>query len=277
MNWLVKNRRGAQWSNTRNTAIAVLALNAWLQQSGELSASGDYEALVNGESVGEISVTPQSVLAAPRVIDVPVDRLKVGANEITLRRKAGESPLYFSARFNFFSLENPIAAAGSELFVRRVYQRVYPEKTLLDGYASRLDDLADGGQVDSGDRIEVIVTLEAKNDLEYLLVEDLKPAGFEATALQSGAPLYARELRPGASGEGDRYTGRERWVYQELRDRQIATFIDRLPQGLWEIRYTLRAETPGSFSALPVIAEAMYVPEIKGNSAEFKVVIADGE
>lgn len=28
MNWLVKNRRGAQWSNTRDTAMVVLALNA---------------------------------------------------------------------------------------------------------------------------------------------------------------------------------------------------------------------------------------------------------
>ena len=30
-NWLVKNRRGAHWSNTRNTAITVLALNDYLQ------------------------------------------------------------------------------------------------------------------------------------------------------------------------------------------------------------------------------------------------------
>ena len=31
MNWLVKNRRGAQWSNTRDTAIALLALNDYLE------------------------------------------------------------------------------------------------------------------------------------------------------------------------------------------------------------------------------------------------------
>ena len=31
MNWLVKNRRGAQWNNTRDTAIALLALNDYLR------------------------------------------------------------------------------------------------------------------------------------------------------------------------------------------------------------------------------------------------------
>ena len=34
-NWLIKNRRGSQWSNTRDTAIVVLALNDYLRQSGE--------------------------------------------------------------------------------------------------------------------------------------------------------------------------------------------------------------------------------------------------
>jgi uncharacterized protein YfaS (alpha-2-macroglobulin family) len=37
MNWLVKNRRGAQWSNTRDTAITVLAMNDYLWASGELA------------------------------------------------------------------------------------------------------------------------------------------------------------------------------------------------------------------------------------------------
>jgi hypothetical protein len=35
MNWLVKNRRGAQWSNTRDTAITVLALGEYLRRSGK--------------------------------------------------------------------------------------------------------------------------------------------------------------------------------------------------------------------------------------------------
>ena len=73
------------------------------------------------------------------------------------------------------------------------------------------------------------------------------------------------------------YTGRTCGVYQELRDRKVALFIDHLPQGIWEIRYDMRAETPGRFHALPVVGGAMYVPEIRCNSAETRVqVLEDG-
>jgi hypothetical protein len=71
------------------------------------------------------------------------------------------------------------------------------------------------------------------------------------------------------------YTGRSRWVYQELRDRKVAMFIDKLPEGVWEIRYDLRAEVPGEFHALPVLGHAMYVPEIRCNGAELRVKVVD--
>lgn len=73
------------------------------------------------------------------------------------------------------------------------------------------------------------------------------------------------------------YTGRTRWVYQELRDRKVALFIDKLPEGVWEIRYDFRAETPGQFHALPVLGQAMYVPEIRANSAEVRINVEDAE
>ena len=50
-NWLIKNRRGAQWSNTRDTAIVVLTLNDYLRTSGELQPELGYELLVNGNSI----------------------------------------------------------------------------------------------------------------------------------------------------------------------------------------------------------------------------------
>jgi hypothetical protein len=62
-------------------------------------------------------------------------------------------------------------------------------------------------------------------------------------------------------------------VYQELRDRHVALFVEQLPQGVWQMEYELRAETPGQFAALPTLGHAMYVPEIRANSAELHVVI----
>ncbi|MEO6259586.1 MAG: alpha-2-macroglobulin family protein, partial [Thermoanaerobaculia bacterium] len=51
MNWLVKNRRGAQWNNTRDTALAVLALTDYLRSSGEARGDLEYEVSVNGQHI----------------------------------------------------------------------------------------------------------------------------------------------------------------------------------------------------------------------------------
>jgi uncharacterized protein YfaS (alpha-2-macroglobulin family) len=39
--------------------------------------------------------------------------------------------------------------------------------------------------------------------------------------------------------------------------------------------YRMRAEVPGTFSALPTRAYAMYAPELKANSDEIKLKVED--
>jgi uncharacterized protein YfaS (alpha-2-macroglobulin family) len=43
------------------------------------------------------------------------------------------------------------------------------------------------------------------------------------------------------------------------------------------MRYDFRAEVPGKFHALPVLGQAMYVPEIRANSAEIRVNVEDAK
>jgi uncharacterized protein YfaS (alpha-2-macroglobulin family) len=231
--------------------------------------------------------------------------------------------LYFAAEARFFSTEEPIAPAGNEIFVKRDYFKLAGRPTLLKGYVYDREPLRDGDSVKSGERVQTVLTIEAKNNYEYLLFEDLKPAGLEAAEVRSGESLFARELKSGAvdrkfGGDTNRmnpaatppvrplpagrrrilsatsgsmlvpspglmraddldYTGRTRWVYQELRDRKVAMFIDKLPEGVWEIRYDLRAEVPGKFHALPVVGRAMYVPEIRCNGAEIRMAVEDAD
>ena len=290
VNWLLQNRRGAQWSNTRDTAIAVLALNEWLAKSGEIAQDVEYELVVNGKSLAKRTVTTKEMLTAPAEFTLAPGDVKDGANEIVVRKTRGDGPLYLAARASFFSQEEPIPARGNEIFVKRQYYKLVGRPTLLKGQIYERMPLEDGGTVASGERVEVVLTLEAKNDFEYLVFEDLKAAGMEAAALLSGEAAFVRELKSGevahrfASGapalipdpnDHARYTGRQRWVHQELRDRKVALFVDKLPQGVWEIRYDLRAEVPGKFHALPTLGHAMYVPEIRCNGAEARVTVTE--
>lgn len=290
VNWLVQNRRGAQWSNTRDTAIAILALNDWLGKSGEIARDVQYELVVNGKSVARRTVTAGEMLSAPAEFTIAAGDVVDGANEIRVRKITGDGPLYLAARASFFSLEEPIPARGNQIYVKRQFYKRVGRPTLLKGQIYERMPLEDGGSVASGERVEVVLTLEAKNDFEYLVFEDLKAAGMEAAELLSGEAAYVRELKSGEvehrfggntpamipdPNDQARYTGRQRWVHQELRDRKVALFVDKLPQGVWEIRYELRAEVPGRFHALPTLGHAMYVPEIKCNGAEARLTVTE--
>jgi uncharacterized protein YfaS (alpha-2-macroglobulin family) len=109
----------------------------------------------------------------------------------------------------------------------------------------------------SGDLVEVELELESKNDYEYLIFEDYKPAGSEAVEVRSG------------------YTGNEIGAYVEFRDERTAFFCRALARGKHNVTYRLRAEIPGKFSALPAKGSAMYAPELRANSDEHKVSIED--
>ncbi len=309
-NWLIKNRRGAQWSNTRDTAIVVLAMNDYLRVSGELKTDIEYELIVNGSSIAKKKIRGAEVFNAPSRFTIDPKLIK-DANEIQIKRK-GDGSVYFAVEGKFFSLEEPITPAGNEIFVKREYYKLVGRPTLLKGFVYDKQPLRDGETVKSGERVETLLTIEAKNNYEYLVFEDLKPSGLEAVEVRSGQSLYANELKSGAVDrkfaatnatpvspkskiqspksankraviprpkpvEDTDYTGRTRWVYQELRDRKVALFLDKLPEGVWEIRYDLRAEVPGRFHALPVVGHAMYVPEIRCNGAEVRINVVDAK
>jgi len=256
MNWLIRNRRGAQWTNTRDTAIAVLALNDYLKASGELKSDAAYEVSVNGTVIGSVTGTKK--------LTVDPKLLRETLQEIRIRRTSGSGALYFAAEARFVSLEEPVKAAGNELFVRREYFRLAPRPTLLKGVQYDRVPLRDGDAIRSGERVEVVVSIETKNDYSYLIFEDLKPAGLEAVELQSGGSLWATSKE-----------GRTNFIYQELRDRKVALFADRLQQGIWEIKYTMRAEVPGRFHALPLVGWAMYVPDVRANGEEVRVTVVE--
>ena len=118
--------------------------------------------------------------------------------------------------------------------------------------------LTTGDEVASGDQIEVVLNITAKNTYDYLVFEDMKPAGCEPVELRSGG----------------------RWAgglcaNLELRDTKVVFFIGLLEQGKHIIRYKLRAETPGHFHALPTSASAMYAPEVRAISDEMRLRIRE--
>lgn len=282
--WLIQNRRGAQWSNTRDTAIAILSMTRLLERQGAALDECEFEVLAGGRSVVRQSFSRETLFSAPRVVEIPSELLVGGTNEVAIKRLGGTAPLYYAAELTFFDQSEPIAPAGNMVFLKRDFFRLVPRQTLLSGVRFDRVPLPDGGELTSGERVEVRLLIEVKNDAEYLIFEDLKAAGLEAVETQSG-PMTAFKLRASAArkllaegGDMPAWEARgdqSRLIRRELRDRKAAFFADKLTEGFWEIRHELRAESPGVFHGLPVIGQAMYAPEIRGNGAEIRLRVAD--
>jgi uncharacterized protein YfaS (alpha-2-macroglobulin family) len=267
--YLVNNRKHATyWNSTRDTALVVEAFADFIKASGEDKPDLNVEVWVDGEKRKEVKIDGENLFTFDNSFVLEGDSLGTGAHTIELR-KSGAGPLYWNGYLTNFTLEEFIRRAGLELKVDRHYYRLTPAKKTIDvagssgqAVSQRVEqydrtEIANMDSVTSGELLEIELVIESKNDYEYILFEDMKAAGCEPVAVQSG------------------YNGNELGAYVELRDNRVALFVHRLARGKHSVSYRMRAEIPGQFSALPTKASAMYAPELRGNSDELKLRIED--
>ena len=268
--YLVNNRKHASyWESTRDTAFAIEAIASYFKASGEDAPEMEVDVLLDGKSLRKVSINRENLFTFDGTATLTGDAVTTGKHDIELRR-TGKGTLYANAYLEVFTLEDKLRAAGLEVKVTRRISKLIalknetevPDATGLvvkqQVERFRREPLADGAKLASGDRVEVELILESKNDYEYLIFSDAKAAGFEALDALSG---YV--------GGGDGLS-----AYMEPRDRTVDFFIRALPRGTHTLRYQLRAEAPGIYKALPATAEAMYAPELRGNSEDLKLEIS---
>lgn len=266
--YLVNNRKGGSyWNSTRDTAYAIEAISGYIKASGESATEMDVRILLDGKEICSGKINRDNLFTYDSTVLLTADEVKPGRHVITLE-KSGGGALYGNAYLEVFTLEDRFREAGLEVKVHRKFWKLSAldkETETVDagglvvkqqGERFKREPLADGDSLKSGDRVEVELILESKNDYEYLLFSDRKPAGCESLDALSGY------IRSGGFS-----------VYQEPRDKSVNFFIRSLPRGTHTIRHTLRAETPGIFKAMPAESSAMYAPELRGNSEDFSLRI----
>jgi len=264
--WMVNNRRGNHWSSTKETALAVYALADFIRVKKELAPDYTITVDLEGKVQRTYRVNRENALFFDNRFIVGDEVIGDGAQTLTLAVR-GRGTLYYTAYLSYFSLEEDLKGGGNEIFVQRRYYKLTPklvERKTKTATWQQLDyervELTSGAQLRSGDLVEVELIVDAKNDYEYLVFEDMKPAGCEPVEVRSGY----------SAGEGAGV-----WPYVELRDEKVAIFLSTMPQGTRAIRYRLRAEIPGRFHALPTNGYSMYAPDVRCLSDEWRVQISD--
>jgi uncharacterized protein YfaS (alpha-2-macroglobulin family)/tetratricopeptide (TPR) repeat protein len=253
--WLLSVRKGGKWKSTRDTAYAIYALTEFIKISDEFNPDLTVTVDVDGKEVKKVRFTRGNLFSDDGVLELRGDALKPGAQRMRIT-KEGQGNLYYDAFLTYFSLEEHISAASTTIAVERSYARI---KRSVDSEGKEVihrTPLKEGEPLVSGEEIEVRLKLTSKNNYEYLVYEDFKPAGCEPLRLRSG---YTYGI---ASN-------------MELRDEKVVFFIGYLPEGTHELTYELRAEIPGLFHALPTNGYAMYAPDVRAISDEFVMPIRD--
>ncbi len=286
--WLVTRSRANHWQSTKATALTVYALADFVRIKRELDVDYTIRVNLNDKIARTYRVNAQNALDFDNRFIVGDLFLNDGNNTLTIE-KQGRGNVYWSAYSEYFSLEEPIKASGNEIAIKRRYFKLTRNPNVkaqqsadsqvdgvIDAPAARRfappipvpqqpaeqeynrSEIADKSMLQSGDLVEVELTIDSKNDYEYLVFEDMKAAGLEAQDIRSG------------SSWGDGLSSNV-----ELRDEKVAFFVDRLPQGTRVLRYRMRVEIPGRFHALPTNGYAMYAPEVRAISDEMRLDVKD--
>jgi uncharacterized protein YfaS (alpha-2-macroglobulin family) len=122
-------------------------------------------------------------------------------------------------------------------------------------------DSSHSGGWRQGDLVRVHLKIEAQTDMTWVVVNDPIPAG--ASHLGTG---LARDSQIATSGEN---LNNENYLWPAFVERPFdgyRAYYDYIPKGTFEVEYTIRLNQAGTFQLPATRVEALYEPEMFGES-----------
>ena len=254
--WLVLNRTAGYWYSTKQTAIALQGLLAYMQARGEQPAPFTADVFVNGARVATQSFDAASLVSPnPVLIESPAVE---GINSVRIVKR-GAGTLYYDATARYYDKPAAAERTGSRrLALTRSYSTLAP---FTDKYGHIVyREGAFNGTAKPGDLLLVRLTAAGSTDWKYLMLEDPIPAGTEAVE-QEGS-LDIENVRS--------------WWYgsqREFHDDRTVYFLSGFSQGRYDMAYLLKVTTPGTFTAMPARIAPMYIPDVAASSSVIALTV----
>lgn len=256
--------RGDAWNSTKETSTVMLALCGYLERFGGAAVTGGKVNIsLDGKRIADVDYD----LENPRVMENLTRRIELAGESprtsftITADGNAGPEvsfdvtiagTLYFKEKGALSLLrseERGISALSNGIRITRTFASITRVRDSRNNEYLVPQSLADRKVIQVGDELLVKVAFQARDDFQYLVLEDYLPSGFEVT-------------RNNAYDEYTPFVHIERWD-----NRMVYFFTDLKKNEVYEVAYIVRAELPGSFMVKPSRMECMYEPTIQGWSA----------
>ena len=257
VDYLISKRTStAYWNSTKDSAACIEALAKYLntQPRKNIAIAKQY-----------LEINNKKIAFSPAFPSQYIDQMLLpGENKISFTGKKEiykpgfEKSCYLGGVISRFTNEKFIKASTQNkiLKISRAYYKLNLNYTGKKGELRNIPLKCEPGKplpvVKAGDVVYVVLTVEAKQPLEHLLLEDNKPAC-------AVSDYYSPKKFQNAFTSED--------------SQKVKIFFDRLPVGKKVFTYKLRIQTPGVFSALPARIETMYYEKLFANSDEFKIKV----
>lgn len=118
-----------------------------------------------------------------------------------------------------------------------------------------------------GDVIRVRLDMDSDSDMTWVVVNDSVPAG--SSLLGSGLARDSALL----AGPGNPAASQAAPVFTERSFEAFKAYFDYIPKGPWFIEYTLRLNHAGSFGLPETRVEALYAPEMFGETPNAGITV----
>ena len=272
--WLVLARTTDGWHTSIDRALGVLALTTYAVGTGELGGDYSYKVLLDDSEV-LAGLVKKSATPTAAGKELSLERFTPGTTSIIAVTRDYGKPgrLYYTLDLRYVTPAKEIEAQSRGFAVSHEY-------TTIDDPTKRVT------AVKLGETVRVKVTIIAPADRNYVVIEDLLPAGLEAVdaRLKNVDPALKVKLEAERTQALQKQFGGYmapwfRWYYSpwqqvDVRDDRAVLQADRLPKGVYEYVYYARATTPGSFFVAPAHAEETYFPEVFGRSDSGRFIVA---
>lgn len=251
---LMELRRHGAMRNTQERAYALLALAEHARRFEAEEPAFDGSVWVDADFIGRPRFEGRSgesqalELPLPWTEDAPAPGTDPFDGRVTLARR-GRGRMYWRVAMRWVPEPATLRPHAAGITIERALR-------------TEAGAVAEADAIASGQMVALDLTLTTNEVLDYVAIDVPLPAGLEAVDTTIGKGRRAMVLR-GSQGW---------WVsHTELKTERALVFADRLPPGKHHHTVFLRAITPGDYVMPPSHAEAMYYPEIQGNTAPQRV------
>ena len=268
------------WGSTYETAWVLLAFIQVFKGTGDLQASYDFSAELNGSPLLNGQAGGANALTTVTSI-VPLGTLyNDGPNALRIRRDAGTGRLYYRADL---TLDQPAGQAQPiqrGLTIERAYYvsgQDCAKTTCQPVSETRLS--SDPSQPNA---ISVRLTLTLPHDMYNLMVEDTIPAGTEIfnpnlKTSQQGLNQQSEGLPPLYDPTNPYSNGWGWWYFADpqISDDHVLWTASYLPAGTYQLTYRLIPVVAGEYQVIPARAWEFYFPEVQGSTAGAVFAVKD--